>query len=105
MIPAIITAHPSQPSQPSTSSARKTPASAANGASSVKTSAARAAVVRPWTQVAMRYPSAPANTPVTMSAPQTVAPRGTSSWPSASAMTLKPTNDVAIMSSVSARGS
>ena len=53
-MPAISTAHPSHPAQPSTSSARRTPKSAANGASSVKRSAARAAVVRACTQVAMR---------------------------------------------------
>ena len=37
--------------------------------------------------------------------PHTVAPRGTSSSPRATAMTAKPANDVAICRNVSARGS
>ena len=76
-----MTPQPSHPAQPSTSSASSTPARAANGASSVNTSAARAAVVRACTQVATRKPSAPAKRPVTSSAAHTVAPRGASSWP------------------------
>ena len=53
-IPASITAQPAQPAQPSRSDRSTTPKSAANGASRVNTSAARAAVVRDCTHVATR---------------------------------------------------
>ena len=55
----------------------------------MKTSAARAAVVRDWTQVATRYPSAPAKTPVTTSAYQTVPPRGSVELAAAIAIAAK----------------
>ena len=100
-----ITAQPSQPAQPSLSERRSTPKSAANGASRVKTSAARAAVVRDCTQVATRYPSAPANTPVTTSAYHVFASGGPSTCPAATAITANPAKATAICRKVSARAS
>ena len=71
----------------------------------MKASAARAAVVRAWIHVATRYPSAPAKTPVTPIAYQTVPPCGIRSCPSDSATAVKPMHDTAIWMQVSARAS
>src|SRR6188472_93795 len=104
-IPASITTQPVHPAQPSRSERSSTSKSAANGASTVKTSAARAAVVRDCTQVDTRYPRAPAKTPVTTSAYHIAASGGASSCSAATATSANPANATAICRIVSARAS
>ncbi len=67
--------------------------------------AVREALICRCAQVWTRKPSALAKIPVTSSAPHTVHPRGTSTWPSATATAAKPANAASISTCVNATGS
>ena len=101
-IPAMIRTHPVHATAPSRSPASQKPKSAAQTGSSANASAVRAADRRRCAHVCTRNASAEAKTPVTISAPQTVQPRGTSSCPAATATTVKPAQAASISASVSA---
>ena len=98
----MITAQPPQPSAPSRSPASQKPKMPAKTGSSAKASAVRAALSRRWAQVCTRKPRALAKMPVTRSALHTVQPRGSSTWPRATATTTKPAKAASISACVKA---